>query len=448
MKKYLTLIFVLLFSLNLKAQNDFNGLVYLNSDWASLGFYDVNSGVNYSKIWTIGSVTNSLYFYKDRVFVVCSGDYTAGDAKLIIIPNSAFGEFITNQDTTAFQNSATVVSLEAFGNAWEVTGLTDSTVLVTLAASSKFQIVNFYTGEITSTISDNIVGNPQGACQFNNQYVAVAMSDWGMGANGNSVALVNRNDGSVAQTIEVRKNVVDVLRLTNGDLLAVAWGDWFGEENYGTVSLIDADSLKVTHTWYPADSSKALKVVQMDDRFVHLNLYASDFSIVTSVLDLQNFSDSTYADGLFSKKMLTKLNDDFVAVGDSGVVIYSADGSLIANVYGIFPFEMIPIKFIGPDAVEENQIANGFELSQNYPNPFNPTTTIEYSIPVNFSPLQNVQLKIYDVLGREVATLVNKKQAPGNYSVKFDASNLNSGVYFYTLRAGNFVSTKKMILMK
>ncbi len=448
MKKFLTLIFVLLFSLNLKAQDDFNGLVYLNSDWASLGFYDVNSGVNYSKIWTIGSVTNSLYFYKDRVFVVCSGDYTAGDAKLIIIPNSAFGEFITNQDTTAFQNSATVVSLEAFGNAWEVTGLTDSTVLVTLAASSKFQIVNFYTGEITSTISDNIVGNPQGACQFNNQYVAVAMSDWGMGANGNSVALVNRNDGSVAQTIEVRKNVVDVLRLTNGDLLAVAWGDWFGEENYGTVSLIDADSLKVTHTWYPADSSKALKVVQMDDRFVHLNLYASDFSIVTSVLDLQNFSDSTYADGLFSKKILTKLNDDFVAVGDSGVVIYSADGSLIANVYGIFPFEMIPIKFIGPDAVEENQIANGFELSQNYPNPFNPTTTIEYSIPVNFSPLQNVQLKIYDVLGREVATLVNKKQAPGNYSVKFDASNLNSGVYFYTLRAGNFVSTKKMILMK
>ncbi len=448
MKKYLTLIFVLLFSLNLKAQNDFNGLVYLNSDWASLGFYDVNSGVNYSKIWTIGSVTNSLYFYKDRVFVVCSGDYTAGDAKIIIIPNSAFGEFITNQDTTAFQNSATVVSLESFGNAWEVTGLTDSTVLVTLAASSKFQIVNFYTGEITSTISDNIVGNPQGACQFNNQYVAVAMSDWGMGANGNSVALVNRNDGSVAQTIEVRKNVVDVLRLTNGDLLAVAWGDWFGEENYGTVSLIDADSLKVTHTWYPADSSKALKVVQMDDRFVHLNLYASDFSIVTSVLDLQNFSDSTYADGLFSKKILTKLNDDFVAVGDSGVVIYSADGSLIANVYGIFPFEIIPIKFISPDAVEENQIADGFELSQNYPNPFNPTTTIEYSIPVNFSPLQNVQLKIYDVLGREVATLVNKKQAPGNYSVKFDASNLNSGVYFYTLRAGNFVSTKKMILMK
>ncbi len=89
-----------------------------------------------------------------------------------------------------------------------------------------------------------------------------------------------------------------------------------------------------------------------------------------------------------------------------------------------------------------------FELGQNYPNPFNPTTTIEYSIPNVGASVQNVQLKIYDVLGRKVATLVNQKQSPGNYKVKFDASKLNSGVYFYTLRTGDFVSTKKMIIMK
>ncbi len=87
-----------------------------------------------------------------------------------------------------------------------------------------------------------------------------------------------------------------------------------------------------------------------------------------------------------------------------------------------------------------------FELSQNYPNPFNPSTTIEYSIPKN--SVQNVQLKIYDVLGREVATLVNGKQEAGRYKVKFNANNLPSGIYFYTLRAGDFVATKKMILLK
>ncbi len=105
-----------------------------------------------------------------------------------------------------------------------------------------------------------------------------------------------------------------------------------------------------------------------------------------------------------------------------------------------------------PTDVEENSILpNEFILKQNYPNPFNPSTTIEYSIP-NVETLHvtslHVSLKIYDVLGREIATLVNQKQAPGNFSVKFDASSLPSGIYFYTLRAGNFVATKKMILLK
>ena len=83
-------------------------------------------------------------------------------------------------------------------------------------------------------------------------------------------------------------------------------------------------------------------------------------------------------------------------------------------------------------------------LEQNYPNPFNPTTTINYSIPVAGS----VELKIYDVLGNEVATLVNENKAPGNYSTDFNASSLASGIYIYTLRANNFVQTKKMLLMK
>ncbi len=90
-----------------------------------------------------------------------------------------------------------------------------------------------------------------------------------------------------------------------------------------------------------------------------------------------------------------------------------------------------------------------FELTQNYPNPFNPTTTISYAIPsVETRHALSVQLIVYDLLGRKVATLVNEKQSPGNYSVEFDASKLSSGIYFYRLSAGGFVSVKKMILMK
>jgi DNA-binding beta-propeller fold protein YncE/fibronectin type 3 domain-containing protein len=85
-----------------------------------------------------------------------------------------------------------------------------------------------------------------------------------------------------------------------------------------------------------------------------------------------------------------------------------------------------------------------YELGQNYPNPFNPTTTIEYAMP----QAGVVTLKVYDVLGREVTTLVNERKAAGNYAVPFNGSGLASGVYFYKLTAGNFTATKKLLLVK
>jgi hypothetical protein len=85
-----------------------------------------------------------------------------------------------------------------------------------------------------------------------------------------------------------------------------------------------------------------------------------------------------------------------------------------------------------------------FQLFQNYPNPFNPTTTIQYSVPGS----QYVSLKIYDVLGREIALLVDEMKQPGTYIATWDASGLSSGVYFYRLQSGGFVETKRMILLR
>lgn len=85
-----------------------------------------------------------------------------------------------------------------------------------------------------------------------------------------------------------------------------------------------------------------------------------------------------------------------------------------------------------------------YSLDQNYPNPFNPSTTINFSVPEN----TQVTLKIYDVLGKEVSTLINQVVPAGNHEVQFDATGLPSGVYFYSLTAGNFVENKKMMLMK
>jgi hypothetical protein len=109
----------------------------------------------------------------------------------------------------------------------------------------------------------------------------------------------------------------------------------------------------------------------------------------------------------------------------------------------------------GPtSANDKTPSLNNFSLSQNYPNPFNPTTKIKYAIPLADSPLLGgarggfATLKVYDVLGNKVATLVNEYKPAGNYELDFDGGNLPSGIYLYRLTALNFSQTHKMILEK
>ncbi len=104
------------------------------------------------------------------------------------------------------------------------------------------------------------------------------------------------------------------------------------------------------------------------------------------------------------------------------------------------------------DIEKENDfILNNYSLSQNYPNPFNPSTRIKYQIPASLNPSQEgtlITLKVYDILGRAITTLVNKKQSSGVYEIEFDASELSSGIYIYQLRAGSYVEIKKMVLLR
>ncbi len=111
----------------------------------------------------------------------------------------------------------------------------------------------------------------------------------------------------------------------------------------------------------------------------------------------------------------------------------------------------------GVTFVEEektHEIPTSYFLSNNYPNPFNPSTKIKYTIPTTNNPLLGgvrgglITMKVYDVLGREVTTLVNESKQPGEYEVEFNASSLSSGIYFYQLSAGDFIQTKKMLLLK
>ena len=144
--------------------------------------------------------------------------------------------------------------------------------------------------------------------------------------------------------------------------------------------------------------------------------------------EYNNNSWYTYKDSVeydFSDMAIDSKNNIWLSTYGDGVVLFNKNGIVLSN-------------------NEENNYVNNFNLSQNYPNPFNPSTSIQYAI----SSRQLVQLKVYDILGSEVATLVNQEQSVGNYKVDFNASHLSSGVYFYQIKAGEFVQSKKMILIK
>jgi hypothetical protein len=110
-----------------------------------------------------------------------------------------------------------------------------------------------------------------------------------------------------------------------------------------------------------------------------------------------------------------------------------------------FDATVYTLDFSGIVGVEDaGQLPQNYTLDQNYPNPFNPSTTITYAVPQN----SFISLRVFDILGNEVQTLVDETKSAGTYTVSFDAASVPSGVYFYSLEAGNFVSTKKMLLLK
>lgn len=127
-------------------------------------------------------------------------------------------------------------------------------------------------------------------------------------------------------------------------------------------------------------------------------------------------------------KRIKKQADDFgLIVGEGGLSIaFARDSTAFTAV------------------VDEQQVVTQYSLSQNYPNPFNPSTKIKYAVPF----ASYITLKVYDLLGNEIATLVNEEKTTGVYEVEFRGEGMTSGIYFYKITAGNYSETKKLMLLK
>ncbi|WKZ70289.1 MAG: PQQ-binding-like beta-propeller repeat protein [Melioribacteraceae bacterium] len=139
--------------------------------------------------------------------------------------------------------------------------------------------------------------------------------------------------------------------------------------------------------------------------------------------------------------------DSSPAIGSDGTLYIGSHGSSTAQGQ---QRTLIAIKD-DPNSVIDEEIPTEFKLEQNYPNPFNPSTTIKFTIPNvgdEYIRPQQTSLIVYDILGREIKTLINEIKVPGTYEVEFDASKLPSGIFFYRLQSGDFTQTKKMMVIK
>ena len=164
----------------------------------------------------------------------------------------------------------------------------------------------------------------------------------------------------------------------------------------------------------------------------NLEMYAfvSDTGYVITYTDIGGNYTLNVSDQLFNYN----IGPGYLPNGYNGYSIVAHPGQTNVN----FNFT--------PTDVEQDQsvVPDDFSLLQNFPNPFNPITTIKYQIPISGL----ITLKVYNVLGNEIASLVNEEKPVGSYNVEFDATNYPSGIYFYILQTGSFIETKKMVLMK
>lgn len=229
-------------------------------------------------------------------------------------------------------------------------------------------------------------------------------------------------------------------------------GDLYGATYSGDLYLIDystGDATLIGQTGINTLSSLAINPIDgqlwgtpVNDAIYKIDKSNANATLVGNTGFSQTPAIAFDSDGnLFGSSRLSQtISSDFILIDTTtgigtfiGPIGYSAVSGLV-----------IKGSLLISDVEESSEIPVSYKLNQNYPNPFNPSTKIKFQIPNSGL----VTLKVYDILGNEMATLVNEQKSAGVYEINFNASALSSGIYFYKLQAGNFIETRKMILLK
>ena len=247
---------------------------------------------------------------------------------------------------------------------------------------------------------------------------------------------------------------------TSADATFVSSGD-FDRDGVFDVVDVDDDNDGIPDVVCANSSGSSFSVVLCDSAgnlSSPINYPVGAFPISVDLGDVDGDLDLDIVTSNFTGASFTLYENDGTGVfinrndlpanqAGSCAVFHDRDNDGDMDMTGIDELEDLLILFTNDPTTKVNtteSIPEEFSLYQNYPNPFNPVTKIKYEI----FQSANASLKVYDVLGNEIVTLVNEEKPVGKYQIEFDGVGLPSGIYFYQLKAGSFVETKKMVLMK
>ena len=261
-----------------------------------------------------------------------------------------------------------------------------------------------------------------------------------------SVCVINKSTGKVISAQEMGTQIYSTPIINNGKMYFGATDGYIYAINKQVLTDVPILDLKTTTS---IQLGQTINTVGIDTCIYVYNSgkSADSVSITTARAEISIIPSSFILPANDSVKITIRLNPNSLAPQRY------ASNTNFNSLWSIPPSTIkkyILFEIISATDVDKSQKKNeSFSLEQNYPNPFNPVTKIKYSIPsVGTRHSVFVRLKIYDILGNEIATLINEEQKPGDYEVNFNAGNLNSGIYMYKLQAGDYINVKKMILIK
>jgi len=269
-----------------------------------------------------------------------------------------------------------------------------------------------------------------GTVKDENGNVIVGGSDVWIWANDGSLNRYTRTDYTGTYRLGFLSSELPVTNLSLG--LGDSWDTTFVTSYHNFTLINSGNHLTQDLTIYNVNSFISGRVT--------LNGNSPNFPINVQAYNPDSANVQTLAtnDGYFRLNVTDKIYNYYINLNNTQGYYYN-----IPVVHAGASNVIINLTLSDVEQIDPNIPAN-YLLSQNYPNPFNPSTSISYSLPKS----GYVTLKVFNILGNEVTTLVNEAKAAGQYNVEFNASNLPSGIYFYKIQSGSFTETKKMILLK